>query len=76
MQILDRARPTILFVTHDLAEAVVLSDCIYMMSTRPARIFKRVPIDLPRPRTPEDAAVFHLEKSLMREFFTVVEAKP
>ena len=76
MDILARARPTILFVTHDLAEAVFLSDQIYMMSTRPARIFQRVPIDVPRPRKPEDAAIFDLEKALVREFFRVVDVRP
>jgi NitT/TauT family transport system ATP-binding protein len=75
MEILQRAKPTILFVTHDLSEAVLLSDHIYMMSTKPARIFKRVPIDLPRPRRPEDSAVVDLEKTLIREFFSVVDAK-
>jgi NitT/TauT family transport system ATP-binding protein len=75
MDILRRAKPTILFVTHDLAEAVFLSDNIYMMSTKPARIFKRVAIDIPRPRQPEDAAVIDLEKVLVREFFSVVEAR-
>ena len=75
MAILARARPTILFVTHDLAEAVFLSDRIYMMSTKPARIFKRVSIDIPRPRKPEDAAIFDLEKALVRDFFSVVEAR-
>jgi NitT/TauT family transport system ATP-binding protein len=75
MEILARAKPTILFVTHDLAEAVFLSDNIYMMSTKPARIFKRVAIDIPRPRKPEDEAILDLEKTLMRDFFSVVEAK-
>jgi NitT/TauT family transport system ATP-binding protein len=75
MEILTRAKPTILFVTHDLSEAVFLSDNIYMMSTRPARIFKRVAIDVPRPRRLDDSALFDLEKSLVREFFSVVEAK-
>ena len=73
--ILARAKPTILFVTHDLAEAVFLSDRIYMMTTKPARIFKQVPVDMPRPRKPEDSAIFDLEKTLVREFFSVVEAK-
>jgi NitT/TauT family transport system ATP-binding protein len=75
MEILERARPTILFVTHDLSEAVFLSDHIYMISTKPARIFKRVPIDIPRPRKPEDSVILDLEKTLVREFFGVVEAK-
>ena len=75
MEILQRAKPTILFVTHDLSEAVFLSDNIYMMSTKPARIFKRVAIDVPRPRKPEDSTILDLEKTLVREFFSVVEAK-
>lgn len=74
MEILQRAKPTILFVTHDLSEAVFLSDNIYMMSTKPARIFKRVAIDVPRPRKPEDSTIIDLEKTLVREFFSVVEA--
>ena len=49
MEILARAKPTILFVTHDLAEAVFLSDRIYMMSTKPARIFKQVRGRFPAP---------------------------
>ncbi|MGH7099451.1 MAG: ABC transporter ATP-binding protein [Stellaceae bacterium] len=72
--ILQRAGPTILFVTHDLSEAVFLSDHIYMMRTRPARIFKHVPIDIPRPRQPEDERLFDLEKGLLRDFFSVLEA--
>jgi NitT/TauT family transport system ATP-binding protein len=74
MEILRRAKPTILFVTHDLTEAAFLSDSIYMMTTKPARIFKRVTIDLPRPRKPEDSAMIDLEKNLVRDFFSVVEA--
>ena len=75
MQILDQAKPTILFVTHDLSEAVFLSDQICMMSTKPARIFKRVAIDVPRPRKPEDPTIIDLEKTLVRDFFSVVEAQ-
>jgi NitT/TauT family transport system ATP-binding protein len=74
MEILQRAKPTILFVTHDLSEAVFLSDSIYMMSKKPARIFKRVAVDIPRPRKPEDSTILDLEKTLLRDFFSVVEA--
>ncbi|HKT18593.1 MAG TPA: ABC transporter ATP-binding protein [Stellaceae bacterium] len=75
MAIMTRARPAILFVTHDLAEAVLLSDHIYMMETRPARIFKHIAVDIARPRAPEDQRVFELERELMREFFSVLETK-
>jgi len=75
MRILEQAKPTILFVTHDLSEAVFLSDHICMMSTKPARIFKRVAVDVPRPRKPEDSTIIDLEKALVRDFFSVVEAQ-
>jgi NitT/TauT family transport system ATP-binding protein len=75
MEILARAKPTILFVTHDLAEAVFLSDHIYMMNTKPARIFKEVPVNVPRPRKPEDMVILDLEKVLVRDFFSVLEGR-
>ena len=73
MEILMVAKPTILFVTHDLGEAVFLSDEIYMMSTKPARIFKEITVEVPRPRKPEDPVIFDLEKELVREFFSVLD---
>ena len=75
MEILMRANPTILFITHDLGEAVFLADNIYMMSTKPARIFKQIEVDVPRPRKPEDPKIFDLEKELVREFFSVLDAQ-
>ena len=44
-----------------------------MMSTKPARIFKQVAVDIPRPRKPEDPMLFDMEKDLVREFFSVLE---
>jgi NitT/TauT family transport system ATP-binding protein len=73
MEILAKEKPTILFVTHDLAEAVFLSDHVYMMKINPARIFRNVVVDVPRPREPEDERLLDLEKTLLREFFSVLE---
>jgi ABC-type nitrate/sulfonate/bicarbonate transport system ATPase subunit len=41
---------TVIFVTHDVEEAVFLSDEIHVMASRPGRIVETLPIDLPRPR--------------------------
>ena len=73
MRILERARPTILFVTHSLREAVFLSEDVYMMSLKPARIFKHLRVEIARPREPEDPRLFDLEKDLVKEFFAVLE---
>jgi NitT/TauT family transport system ATP-binding protein len=41
---------TVIFVTHDVEEAIFLSDDVYIMGSRPGRIIDQMPIDLPRPR--------------------------
>jgi NitT/TauT family transport system ATP-binding protein len=53
LAIWSASRKTVLFVTHDVNEAVLLSDRVVVMSARPGRIKTIVDIELPRPRTPE-----------------------
>ena len=47
----QRYRKTVLFVTHDIEEAIFLGDVIYVMTNRPGRIRTTLRVDLPRPRT-------------------------
>lgn len=45
-----RRRPTVLFITHSVEEAVGLSDRIYVMSPSPGEVVDEIKVDLPRPR--------------------------
>jgi NitT/TauT family transport system ATP-binding protein len=51
LHIWDRYKKTVVFVTHSLIESVYLCDKVVVMSARPGRILKEIPIGLPRPRT-------------------------
>ncbi len=60
-------KSSILLVTHDIREAILLSDRIYVLSKNPATILKEVTITLPRPRKREllqDKKAIAIEKTL------------
>jgi NitT/TauT family transport system ATP-binding protein len=63
LRIWQASESTIVFVTHSIAEAVFLSTRVVVMSARPGRVSKLIPIDLPQPRsaaTREDPRFFEL----------------
>jgi NitT/TauT family transport system ATP-binding protein len=57
--------PTIVFVTHNVREAVRLGDRVLLMSFRPGRIKKEFHINLQRPRHVEDSDVAYLSKEIL-----------
>jgi NitT/TauT family transport system ATP-binding protein len=64
----EEDRRTVIFVTHDINEAVQLGTRIVMLTQRPAVIAHDEAIDLPYPRDPDDEALFEIEKNLRRIF--------
>jgi len=50
LRLWESLHSTILFVTHDIEEAVYLSDRVYVLSRRPSRMIEDAQVDLPRPR--------------------------
>jgi NitT/TauT family transport system ATP-binding protein len=54
-EIWQRTRKTVLFITHDIREAIYLSDRVLVLSGRPAKISLELAVDLTRPRNRHDA---------------------
>ncbi len=69
IRIWQEAGRTVLFVTHDIEEAVFLSNRVLIVTPRPARLFAEVPVQLPYPRQPDDDRLFAVEKQVVRAFF-------
>ncbi len=69
IRIWHEAGRTVLFVTHDIEEAVFLSTRVLMVTPRPARLFAEVPVPIPYPRAADDDRLFAVEKEVTRTFF-------
>jgi len=68
LEVWQKHRRTILFITHDVDEAIFLGDRVLAMTARPGKIKLELPIDLPRPRRPElltDPAFISLKRQLL-----------
>ncbi|MFZ7946096.1 ABC transporter ATP-binding protein [Neobacillus sp. 19] len=68
LRIQEKLKTTILLVTHDIDEAVYLSDRILIMSSHPGRIFKDMKILLAKPRDRAGEDFHHYRKRILEEF--------
>jgi ABC-type nitrate/sulfonate/bicarbonate transport system ATPase subunit len=53
LNIWEHSKKTVLFITHDIDEAILLGDHVYVMTARPGSIKERIHVDIPRPRSVE-----------------------
>src|SRR6185295_7301418 len=65
-QIWQRERKTVLFVTHDVEEAVQLADRVVVLGKRPSRIRDIVSVDIARPRDLDDPACRRLKDHIFQ----------
>ncbi|HEX4447885.1 MAG TPA: ABC transporter ATP-binding protein [Polyangiaceae bacterium] len=72
-RIWSATRKTIIFVTHNVREAVRLADRVVLMGTRPGHIMHEEFVDLPRPRAANDARVAALANGFARRIASEVE---
>jgi NitT/TauT family transport system ATP-binding protein len=66
VRIWQQEKKTVLFVTHDIEEAVQLADRIVLMSRRPATIQQVFPVDLPRPRDLDSPGYLEIRDSIFQ----------
>lgn len=75
LRLWDKNKSTVVFVTHDLTEAVTLADEIVVFSARPARVKAVRKIDLPRPRDPYRMHFSPEVQEICAELWTLLESE-
>ena len=71
----ERTKKTILFVTHSIAESVILGNRVVVFKNRPAKIKKEFTIDYRRPRLAEDQNLIKYQQDILAELRTEVKAQ-
>jgi len=75
-QIWQRTGRTILFVTHDIDEALVLADRIVLLSNKPTRVLESIPVTAARPRRIADDPGLLAQRARLQQLFQSLEPKP
>ena len=68
LNIWEKAKTTMIMVTHDIEEAIFLGDRVIVMSDRPGTVKKEYIINLPRPRNPADGEFLQIRREIFRDF--------
>jgi NitT/TauT family transport system ATP-binding protein len=71
----ERTKKTILFVTHSIAESVILGNRVIVFKNRPSKIKKEFVIDYRRPRLAEDENLLKYQQDILAELRTEVKAQ-
>ena len=71
----ERTKKTILFVTHSIAESVILGNRVIVFKNRPAKIKKEFTIDYRRPRLAEDENLLKYQQMILAELKSEVKAQ-
>jgi NitT/TauT family transport system ATP-binding protein len=69
----EQTGKTIIFVTHNIRESILLSDRIVLMGTRPGGILNIFDVPLPRPRKPSDEAFSAIEEEISKQLAGEIE---
>lgn len=70
LSIWNRTRHTVLLITHDIDEAILLSDKVIVLSQRPTRIIHEFEIPFPHPRDPDELLLSSVALDFKRQLFT------
>lgn len=71
LRVWEQHQQTVLFITHDIEEALLLADTVYVMTARPGRIKRRLAVELPRPRA-IDVTTSPIFNELKRELLALI----
>jgi NitT/TauT family transport system ATP-binding protein len=74
LDVWSQLRPTVVFVTHDLDEALYLADTVIVLQRGPARVERTVPVDLPRPRDQARTRALQEFVAMRYELFETIRA--